>query len=144
MLRRRGRDGGPTAPGPVTLQLAIAAPRHGVFLASSRHVPGIDAWRGLSVLLVITHHVAIRLPLAQSSLGSWLPDRLIRAICWNGYDAVMIFFVVSGFLITTHTLLVVGWSAVLGWGFAKGWSEPCNRALRARLLPTRSGAAATG
>ncbi len=71
---------------------------------TSRHVPGIDAWRGLSVLLVMAHHVAIRLPLAASDLGAWLPQRLMRALCWNGYDAVMIFFVVSGFLITTHTL----------------------------------------
>jgi len=71
---------------------------------SKRHIPGIDAWRGLSVLLVITHHVAIRLPLSTSSWAPYLPERLTNAISWNGYDAVLIFFVVSGFLITTHTL----------------------------------------
>lgn len=73
-------------------------------MPSTRHVPGIDAWRGLSVLLVITHHVAIRLPLSKSSWAPFLPERLVRTISWNGYEAVMVFFVISGFLITSHTL----------------------------------------
>ncbi|MCB9700117.1 MAG: acyltransferase, partial [Alphaproteobacteria bacterium] len=69
-----------------------------------RHVPGIDVWRGLSVLLVITHHVAIRLPLKATPLADQLPARLLLAISWNGYEAVLIFFVISGFLITARTL----------------------------------------
>lgn len=69
-----------------------------------RHVPGIDVWRGLSVLLVITHHVAIRLPLKATPVADWLPERLLLAISWNGYEAVLVFFVISGFLITARTL----------------------------------------
>lgn len=60
--------------------------------------------RGLSVVLVVLHHVAIRLPLTKSTVADWLPKRLLLALNWNGYEAVMVFFVVSGFLITTRTL----------------------------------------
>jgi hypothetical protein len=64
----------------------------------------IDTWRGISVLLVVAHHVAIRLPLTKSTVAGWLPERLLLALNWNGYEAVLVFFVISGFLITTRTL----------------------------------------
>ena len=83
------------------------------------------------MLLVITHHVAIRLPLSKSTWASWLPERPGRAICWNGYEAVLVFFVISGFLITMHTLRR---HERPGAAFARFWSEPMNRALRARWL----------
>ncbi|MFT4622719.1 MAG: peptidoglycan/LPS O-acetylase OafA/YrhL [Myxococcota bacterium] len=72
--------------------------------AAAHHVPGIDVWRGISVLLVVLHHVAIRMPLTKSAAADWLPKRLMLALDWNGYEAVMVFFVISGFLITQHTL----------------------------------------
>lgn len=77
--------------------------------ARSTHVSrnfGIDCLRGLAILLVIVLHLALpfRLPLGPSLLGEWLPKRLIDAISFNGYEAVFIFFVISGFLIATRII----------------------------------------
>jgi peptidoglycan/LPS O-acetylase OafA/YrhL len=50
------------------------------------------------------HHLALpfRLPLGPSLLKDWLPKRLLNALSFNGYEAVFIFFVISGFLIATR------------------------------------------
>lgn len=65
--------------------------------------PGIDRLRGVSILLVVLLHLGMRIPLHQSELA-FLPRRLTDALTTNGYDAVFVFFVISGFLIAGNSL----------------------------------------
>ncbi|WP_353189274.1 acyltransferase [Pandoraea pnomenusa] len=67
---------------------------------------GIDLLRGLSILFVVVHHLALkfRLPLGPSLLGDVLPARVVKGLSFNGYEAVFVFFVISGFVITRRSL----------------------------------------
>lgn len=65
---------------------------------------GIDMLRGVSILLVLFNHVGIRIPLAKTALSTFFPVQLLNTINYRGYEGVFIFFVISGFLITTNSL----------------------------------------
>jgi peptidoglycan/LPS O-acetylase OafA/YrhL len=66
--------------------------------------PGIDLLRGLAIVLVVLNHLGLRIPLGKTALADVLPAWLLRGLNWNGYEAVYVFFVISGFLIAGNAL----------------------------------------
>ncbi len=52
----------------------------------------------------MSHHVGLRIPLEQGALSTVLPEWLLKAFISNGYEAVFVFFVISGFLIASNSL----------------------------------------
>lgn len=70
----------------------------------SSRLAGVDVLRGLCVLLVLLNHIKIRFLLNDLPVGSALPARLEQVFFWSGHYAVVTFFVISGFLITSLSL----------------------------------------
>jgi peptidoglycan/LPS O-acetylase OafA/YrhL len=64
----------------------------------------IDFLRGIAISVVLILHFSLAFGLKDSPIGSILPDSLLIAIIRNGNYGVTIFFVISGFLITTTSL----------------------------------------
>lgn len=71
---------------------------------SSSRIDGIDVLRGLSIIAVVVHHINLRLRLDNTPIGRHLPKLALRDIGFNGYNGVIVFFAISGFLITTTCL----------------------------------------
>jgi len=67
------------------------------------HNPAIDTLRGVAITMVLLLHFALSYGLRDSPLGL-LPAPLVRAFARDGNYGVTIFFAISGFLITTHTM----------------------------------------
>ncbi len=71
---------------------------------SWKRLDGVDVLRGLAILFVLMNHVQIRLLLANIAFTDALPEQLVSSLFWNGQRGVQIFFVISGFLITSTSL----------------------------------------
>jgi peptidoglycan/LPS O-acetylase OafA/YrhL len=61
-------------------------------------IEGIDALRGISILAVLLLHIQTQMPVPR------LPAVADRALYWNGYHGVIVFFALSGFLIASTCL----------------------------------------
>jgi peptidoglycan/LPS O-acetylase OafA/YrhL len=64
----------------------------------------IDVLRGVSILLVLFHHFNIAYSLKDTALATAFGWSAVRAVARNGNYGVTIFFVISGFLITSNAI----------------------------------------
>jgi peptidoglycan/LPS O-acetylase OafA/YrhL len=71
---------------------------------SANRIDGIDVLRGLCILAVIFLHIDIRIPFTQSAVGAHIPRLAWSVLFRSGHYGVVVFFVISGFLITNLSL----------------------------------------
>lgn len=78
---------------------------------------GLDVLRGLAILLVMTHHLALpfRLPLWDGPVEAFFGTRLINLLSYSGQWAVYLFFVLSGFLIARRCIEQYGSLNSINW-----------------------------
>ena len=78
--------------------------------SSQYRLAGVDVLRGLSVLLVVLHHIHLRFKMNKYPVNDVLPETINQVLFWSGTYAVITFFVISGFLITS--LSIRRWEAL--------------------------------
>ena len=97
-------------------------------LSTDQRLPSIDVLRGLAVILVVLHHIHLRFKFNHYDVATLLPPPIGQVFFWSGYYAVIAFFVISGFLITSLSLR--------RWGTLDNISPPAFYRLRAaRIFP---------
>ena len=77
----------------------------------------LDVLRGLAILLVLVHHLALpfRLPLSPGLGVELLGKRLSSTLSYSGYEAVFLFFTLSGFLIARRCVEQFGSLQKIDW-----------------------------
>lgn len=71
---------------------------------TTKRIPGIDVLRALSILTVILLHANLRIRFTDTPLGQHLPDQFSLILFHSGRYGVIVFFAISGFLITSTCL----------------------------------------
>ena len=82
----------------------MIASRPGSVARTWNRIDGIDLLRGLSIVFVLMNHVNMRLLGAKIPYTKGLPAQLVYSLVWNGQFAVQMFFVISGYLITSTSI----------------------------------------
>jgi peptidoglycan/LPS O-acetylase OafA/YrhL len=68
----------------------------------------VDFLRGVAIVVVLLLHFSLTYSLSDSPLSHLLPAKWLHAVIVNGNYGVTIFFVISGFLITSNNLIRYG------------------------------------
>ena len=65
---------------------------------------GIDVLRGVSILAVILLHLNIHFGISNTFLKEVLPKKMFSLLFWSGFYGVVVFFTLSGYLITNSII----------------------------------------